>query len=88
VGVTELVGSRLPPGRSNIAVSISGSKAGTMYPAAGVLLTYRDRGRRYEARAWGGGIACIATTKQQIKSCFDREDKRSDYLMDYIHTHG
>ena len=52
VQVSNIVGGQLPPGRSDLAAGITGSKIGHTYSAAGVVITFRDDGKAYRAVSW------------------------------------
>lgn len=87
VQLSKIVGGQLPPGRSDLVAGITGAKIGHTYSAAGVVVTFRDGGKTYRAVSWGGGIACMAITKKQIKSCLRAADQRVETVQNYIHAH-
>lgn len=90
VHATPLIGAWLPPGRNYIAVGITGTHVGTVYPVAGVTLTVSDGGLQGEATAWGGGMACVYQTAQQRQHCIkgpDTDQNLIQALQDYIHSH-
>lgn len=85
VALSPLVGNYLPPGRSDIAVGVTGQTPG-MYVAAGVTLTLSDGHDTYRATAWGGGLACVVpdlTVKAPRRGCAFGPAERK--VRDFIH---
>ena len=69
VRVAKIVGAQLPAGRSDLVAGITGSTIGRTYSAAGLVITFHDGEKAYRAVSWGGAIACMAITQEQIEGC-------------------
>lgn len=82
-GLSRLAGSRLPAGRSDLAIGISGEKIGTDYGTVGVELSYEDDQGTHQVPVYGGAVACVRTV---IEPCPGRVQDDDQRVMDYIHA--
>ena len=87
VPVKDLIDSSLPPGRSAIAVAVTGRDVGITYATAGVVLSYRDGKDSANGPAWGGAVTCVVDNDHAARRCGDNSSGARDEVVRFIHKH-
>jgi hypothetical protein len=87
VPVQDLIDSSLPPGRSAIAVAVTGRAVGRTYATAGIVLSYKDGNDSAKGAAWGGAVTCVVDDDQAARRCGDNSSGARDEVVTFIHKH-
>lgn len=70
VATRPFAGAFVPPGRSDLLFGVVGRRAGEVYVAAGLRITYYDAAGRLRAvDLWSGAVACISADGAVTAHC-------------------
>ena len=67
--VVPFAGARLGRGPADVVFTMTGTRPGTNYMAAGLSIVYRYHGHRYTLRAYSASVACVTRKAGAASAC-------------------
>jgi hypothetical protein len=79
---SQLLPATVPPGRTWLYFSVTGSTLGVDYMTLGVRLTYKQRGHLYSVNVWGPSVTCVRAQQNADDARCARDGRRALDLAD------